>query len=51
MAAQAPPTNAELLRLLEAIRAELAELKAGQQQLGRALEQITTAGPRIGGTT
>jgi hypothetical protein len=27
------------------------ELKAGQQQLGRALEQMTTAGPRIGGTT
>jgi transcriptional regulator with XRE-family HTH domain len=40
--AHAPsPTNAELLRLLEAVRAELAELKTGQQQLTRALEQIT----------
>ena len=44
MAAQTRPTNAELLRLLEAIRAEFAELKTRQQQLAQALEQITTRG-------
>jgi transcriptional regulator with XRE-family HTH domain len=38
------PTNAELLRLLEAVRAELADLNAGQQQLTQALEQITKRG-------
>jgi hypothetical protein len=43
--AQAPEaTNAELLRLLEAVHAELAELKSGQQQLAQALAQITDRG-------
>ena len=35
------PTNAELLRRLDAVLGELAELKTGQQQLARALEQLT----------
>lgn len=35
------PTNAELLRQLEAVRGELMELKLGQQQLARTLEQLT----------
>jgi transcriptional regulator with XRE-family HTH domain len=43
--AQAPEaTNAELLRLLEAVHAELAELKSGQQQLAQALAQVTNRG-------
>lgn len=37
------PTNAELLRQLEAVRGELAELKTGQRQLTEALERIASA--------
>jgi hypothetical protein len=34
------PTNAELLRLLEAVRAELADLRTGQQGLADAIERL-----------
>jgi transcriptional regulator with XRE-family HTH domain len=37
------PTNAELLRLLEAVLAELAEIKSGQRQLAERLERIASA--------
>ena len=32
------PTNAEIVRLLEALQSELAELKRGQSELKRALD-------------
>jgi hypothetical protein len=37
------PTNAELLRLLEAVLAELAEIKSGQRQLAERLARIASA--------
>ena len=45
MAEHDQATNAELLRRLDAIRGELAELKTGQQQLARALAQLTEREP------
>jgi transcriptional regulator with XRE-family HTH domain len=35
------PTNQELVRLLQAVLGELAELRAGQEALARAVEQLT----------
>jgi transcriptional regulator with XRE-family HTH domain len=36
------PTNAELLRLLEAVRTELAEIKSGQRQLAEQIERLAS---------
>jgi hypothetical protein len=36
------PTNAELLRLLEAVHAELAEIRVGQRELGEAVARLAT---------
>jgi len=38
-AATTAPTNAEIVRLLEELRAELSELRRGQEELAKRLEQ------------
>jgi transcriptional regulator with XRE-family HTH domain len=43
MSASPTATNAELLRRLEAMQAELAALNAGQQRLAEALERLAPA--------